>query len=143
MAFSTANGEARAIVTCPLRLKELGYATTPYVLDSTPPVLSVGRRVRHGVQFHWISPEEAYFVSPKGEIIPLVVIDDIPYLKTGTPMSKPRAATETRTIPCGTAMQRRRTRTQRLEHLNDTWSLMGNTFIRHHYVHRKSLVHTW
>ena len=56
LTFITANGKTRTNVTCPLRLKELEDAIKPYALDSTPPVLSVGRRVRHGFQFHWTSP---------------------------------------------------------------------------------------
>ena len=59
MTFITANGGTRTNVTCPFRIKELEDALKPYVLDSTPPVLSVGKRVRHGFQFRWLSPEEA------------------------------------------------------------------------------------
>ena len=59
----------------------------PYVLDSTPNVLSVGARYQQmGWWFVW-EPWSAtpYFLDAAGRKIELVTDGNIPYLKTSTP----------------------------------------------------------
>ena len=61
----------------------------PYVLQSTPNVLSVGRRCRHeGYGFYW----EPYaptprMVSPAGIEVPVEIHGDIPYFRDVTNLS--------------------------------------------------------
>ena len=82
--FNTANGNTYATTDILLRVEELDEDVEPYVLDSTPAVLSVGRRcVDFGYAFHWPpGSHKPYFVTPKGKRIELVVQDYVPYVKT-------------------------------------------------------------
>ena len=82
--FNTANGNTDATDDVLLRVDELDEDIEPYVLESTPAVLSVGRRCQeYGYQFHWPAfSSKPYFVTPKGKKIELTVQDHVPYLKT-------------------------------------------------------------
>ena len=82
--FNTANGNTDATDDILLRVDELDEDIEPYVLESTPAVLSVGRRCQeYGYQFHWPAfSSKPYFVTPKGKKIELTVKDHVPYLKT-------------------------------------------------------------
>ena len=82
--FNTANGNTYATTDILLRVEELDEDVEPYVLDSTPAVLSVGRRcVDFGYAFHWPpGSHKPYFVTPRGKRIELVVQDYVPYVKT-------------------------------------------------------------
>ena len=52
--LATANGVVEADTTIAMQVKQLEDNIDPYLLDSTPDVLSVGRRcVREGYGFHW------------------------------------------------------------------------------------------
>ena len=54
MVFHTANGSVSARTECPIYVKGIGRSISPYVLESTPDVLSLGRRcVDEGFTFHW------------------------------------------------------------------------------------------
>ena len=46
ITFKTANGLTKAEHEVDIKIDELGEVATPYVLPSTPNVLTVGRRVR-------------------------------------------------------------------------------------------------
>ncbi len=88
VTFTTANGKTKADKTIYMNLGDFDEEITPYLLASTPCVLSVGRRCReYGYSFHWIGGKWPFFVAPKqpGEkqpkIILLTVVDDIPYYK--------------------------------------------------------------
>ena len=61
----------------------LGKTIDPYLVKSTPAVLSVGMRcIDDGYDFVWIGSkrEDPYFVKPDGKTIPLTVNDYVPYL---------------------------------------------------------------
>ena len=63
-----------------------------YVLDSTPTVMSIGKRcMTMGYHFVWKPYKKPYILTPKGKKILLEVIDNVPYL----PLSK--------AIPCAPA----------------------------------------
>ena len=85
VTLATANGDTEASEVLPMFLKKLGEHIEPHVLDSTPNVLSLGRRcVLDGYTFHW----EGYSVHPwllapaSSENIFLNVQDFVPYLVT-------------------------------------------------------------
>ena len=82
--FNTANGNTDATEDILLRVDELDEDIEPYVLASTPAVLSIGRRCTdHGYSFTWPSGSDPpYFVSPQGKKVELVVVDDVPDLPT-------------------------------------------------------------
>ena len=82
--FNTANCNTDASEDILLRVDELDEDIEPYVLASTPAVLSIGRRCTdHGYPFTWPSgPDPLYFVSPQGKRVEMVVVDYVPYLPT-------------------------------------------------------------
>ncbi len=88
VTFTTANGKTKADHTIYMHLGDFDEEITPYLLASTPAVLSVGRRCReYGYSFHWIGGKWPFFVAPRqpGELQPkvilLTIVDDIPYYK--------------------------------------------------------------
>ena len=85
LTFATANGYTPATYRYPLFLEEIGYEIAPYVLKDTPAVLTVGGRVMNeDFSFFWPSCGIPYYLAPDGRMIELQVIDDIPYLLSGT-----------------------------------------------------------
>ena len=55
MVFETANGNVSAKTECPIFVAEINTTISPYVLECTPDVLSLGRRfVDEGFAFHWV-----------------------------------------------------------------------------------------
>ena len=70
-----------ADVVVPMNVRELQETATPYVLESTPPVLSVGRRcMRVNQSFLWLNLRMPFFIRDDGLVTRFRVIDDIPYL---------------------------------------------------------------
>ena len=79
--FSTANGSATARQVAPLFIDELGCNVSPYVLPSTPAVVSMGKRCMYeGYSFVWMDGKSPYFITPDKRRMRLRVIDDIPYI---------------------------------------------------------------
>ena len=84
LTFSTANGQTHATLCLPLHLSALGEDIEPYVLDSTPAVLSVGKRCRKmGYSFIWLAGKSPVFITPSLKAVVLEIVDDIPYLRPG------------------------------------------------------------
>ena len=94
LRLNTANGQVKADRIVPLRVRELGETISPYVLPSTPPVLSVGRRcMDEGYTFEWKPYSSTPTLrSPGGETIELRVDGYVPYIQSGAP-AVPAAAT--------------------------------------------------
>jgi len=79
----TANGENSSDKQGKVYVPQLGMTVDPYLVPSTPAVLSVGMRcVRDGFDFVWKGSlkEDPYFVKPNGERIDLTVKDYVPYI---------------------------------------------------------------
>ena len=79
----TANGTSQATTVAPLQVDRFMENIEPYVLPSTPNVLSIGRRCRHGgYGFYWPpfakTPE---VIAPDGSEIPVKVFGDTPYFR--------------------------------------------------------------
>ena len=71
----TANGTSQATMVAPLQVDYFMENIEPYVLPSTPNVLSSGRRCRHdGYEFSWKpfakTPE---LIAPDGTVVPVEV----------------------------------------------------------------------
>ena len=67
--------------TCMVRNETLGCNFTPYLLESTPPVMSVGVKcMDEGYDFVWRAGKEPYFQKPDGVRIKLTVRDYAPYV---------------------------------------------------------------
>ena len=57
-----------------------GHLLEPYVLDSSPPIISIGKRcMNHGWSFIWKAGRTPYFILPNGDKLKLRLVDDVPY----------------------------------------------------------------
>ncbi|CAE7392928.1 unnamed protein product [Symbiodinium natans] len=64
----TANGNVKGDKSVRIDFPEFGKELEFYVLASTPPVCSVGRRcMEDGYEFHWYPKKPPYFVAPNGQ----------------------------------------------------------------------------
>ena len=78
-----ANGPSSADQQIKINVPSLGIKANPYVLPSTPSVLSVGCRcVEQGFDFIWKACCRPYFRDKKDKKIFLDVRDNAPYLKS-------------------------------------------------------------
>ncbi len=84
LSFTAANWKTEAAEVPDIEVQEFDEVVSPYVLEATPPVLSVGARcMLHGFTFIWLAGECPYFVRPDGYWIHLRVIGNVPYLVPG------------------------------------------------------------
>ena len=87
IALSTANDLVNGDMVVRQQIKEFNEVAEPYILDSTPDVLSTGRRcVEDGYAFHW----EPYSLNPTiitatGKVVKLISRDCCPYLDDHEP----------------------------------------------------------
>jgi len=80
--LATANGVICADKTAKISVPKLNLSIRPLLLDNTPNVLSVGRRVvEDGWNFVWKSDGPCYF-EKDGETVPLEIHNFVPFLKT-------------------------------------------------------------
>ena len=82
----TANGESSSTKQGKVEVPELKEIVKPYLVESSPAVLSVGtRRVDKGYDFIWKGSkgESPYFITPGGKKVALEVRDYVPYLCSG------------------------------------------------------------
>ena len=78
ISIITANGESSSYLQGKVRNETLGCNFTPYLLESTPPVMSVGIKcMDEGYDFVWRAGKEPYFQNPDGVRIQLTVRDYI------------------------------------------------------------------
>ena len=97
ITFHTANGATRTENIASIHVRELDENIMPYVLDNTPPVLTVGYRcMEMGYTFVWPTSQDPYFIRPDGMIIRLMVENYIPYLVPNARQCKPRKPSGTR-----------------------------------------------
>ena len=67
IAIITANGHSSSALQAKVYNDTLGCKFDPYLLESTPPVMSVGVRcVDQGYDFVWRSGKSPYFGKPEG-----------------------------------------------------------------------------
>ena len=86
ITFVTASGSTPATEYLQLHIGELDEVIEPYVLASTPAVLSVGKRCHeYGYSFTWVAHKRPCFISPGGYVLTLLQVDgNIPYQNRGT-----------------------------------------------------------
>eukprot|EP00971_Amphidinium_carterae_P208356 4134138-Amphidinium_carterae.1 len=88
--MQTANGVMEASKRATEKVNTLRSTITPLLLDSTPDVLSVGRRcMTGGYSFHWESGMNPYFIDKKGRKISMTVDRYIPYLNDTPEIATP------------------------------------------------------
>ena len=85
--FETPGGKTPGDQCLLLHVGELDETIEPYILASTPAVLSVGKRcLEFGYSFIWVAGKRPCFISPGGYLLTLLQVDrNIPYLNRGTP----------------------------------------------------------
>ena len=67
VSLITANGPVQGDKSVSLEIPEFSNVLECYLLESTPPVCSVGRRcMDEGYGFHWYPEQAPYFVTPEG-----------------------------------------------------------------------------
>ena len=90
--LTTANGESSSSKQGKVFVPELGSKIDPYLVRSTPPVLSVGMRcIDQGYDFVWRGSrkENPYFRKPDGTKIEMVVDDYVPYIPSSCHVALP------------------------------------------------------
>ena len=81
--FSTANGTTSATEQVPIEVPSLRDSVRPYLLRSSPAVLSIGRRcAEEGYGFYWPPKGLPILETPTGQCLQLEVEGYIPYLPT-------------------------------------------------------------
>ena len=81
----TANGSIKGDKSVQLEVPEFGGKLECYLLDSTPPVFSVGRRcMEDGFEFHWYPKKAPYFISPEGKKLRCRVRGMVPVIASDT-----------------------------------------------------------
>ena len=81
--LATANGVTSVDEEIALRVEALDETIKPFVLESTPSVLTVGWRCMElGYEFRWPARSAPTFTCPDGRIITLDVEDYVPYLNS-------------------------------------------------------------
>ena len=72
ICLATANGSTRTDEVADVTVDALHKDFTPYILDETPPVLSVGVRcMEQGYSFIWPADSRPYFIRPDHKVIEL------------------------------------------------------------------------
>ena len=100
LTSNTANGKTFALEQASYQSAEFNEEIDAYVLDSTPAVISVGKRcMSMGYSFHWPSGKHPFFVCPDGMIVEFDVHGDIPYLRSGSRKSAPKTPTREILVP--------------------------------------------
>ena len=89
VTLNTPAGPQKVKYEAPISIASLKEEVPVIVLDSTPDVLSIGRRcVEDGYRFVWGAHSDTpYLTTPSGKRINLVVHGYIPYLEPHDPIS--------------------------------------------------------
>ena len=81
ISLRTANGKTNTKGVAHMRVEGLEELIEAYVLESTPSLLSLGKRCKElGYRFLWEPFCDPKFYDPKGKSIKVDVINNIPYL---------------------------------------------------------------
>ena len=81
ISLTTANGSTRADEVADVRVDAMHKPFTPYILEETPAVLSVGVRcMEQGYSFVWPADGKPYFICPDLGVIELSVDGTVPVI---------------------------------------------------------------
>ena len=104
--FDTANGERKAnrILPAGFQLQGEYFKGNPYVMGESPSVLSMGLRCLHqGFAFIWLPGLTPCMITPLGQVIPLDVRGNVPYVKADGLWNTSRDPSELATL-CGISL---------------------------------------
>ena len=86
----TANGSVQGNQAVNINLPELGQSVECYLLESTPPVCSVGRRcLDEDHDFHWPCRKAPYFITPDGKKIQCKLKGRVPIISNEETAASP------------------------------------------------------
>ena len=81
--LNTAGGTIYVTSSTEIPCTVLNEIIEPLVLDDSPTVLSIGKRVvHHGYDFVWRHGSKPYFKLQDGTKIRMEIVDDVPYIRT-------------------------------------------------------------
>jgi hypothetical protein len=81
--LNTAGGTIFVTSSTEIPCTVLNEIIEPLVLDDSPTVLSIGKRVvHHGYDFVWRHGSKPYFKLQNGTKIRMEIVDDVPYIRT-------------------------------------------------------------
>ena len=84
ITFHSANGPTVTEYVANVYADELDEHISPYIINNTPPVLTVGYRcMEMGYTFVWPTGQKPFFIRPDGMIVQVTVENNIPYLIPG------------------------------------------------------------
>ena len=87
ISFITANGSTESNAVAEIDLNTLPGSITPYILEQTPSVLSVGTRcMDQGYSFVWPAGSSPFLVRPDGKAVVLKVDGHVPILDDSCPV---------------------------------------------------------
>ena len=87
ISFITANGSTQSNAVAEIDLNTLPGSITPYILEQTPSVLSVGTRcMDQGYSFVWPAGSSPFLVRPDGKAVVLKVDGHVPILDDSCPV---------------------------------------------------------
>ena len=69
--FATAGGQIKVTHRSKVKVQGIEKEIWPWVTESSPELLSVGKRIKDGLSFAWIENEKPFFIDRKGNIIRL------------------------------------------------------------------------
>ena len=83
--WHSANGNVTCDSVLPIAVPDIADNNTEvYVMEDTPPLLSIGKRVIHrGYSFMWLNGKAPCLITPRNRIIPLDMSGDCPFIKKG------------------------------------------------------------
>ena len=80
--LATANGVLFATDVVDMQVSALREVVSPYVLENTPAVLSIGKRcMQDGYEFRWRPNKAPYFITPQGRKVVFEVENFVPYFR--------------------------------------------------------------
>ena len=99
MSFFTAKGVTSTNDVAKIHFDEFESTHTPYVLDESPSVLSVGKKcMEEGYSFVWPANGVPYMISPDNKKILLEVEGNIPYIVKDSDFCSPMIDEQTENI---------------------------------------------
>ena len=90
--FATAGGIIDVSEKATVDIKELGLTVTPWVADTCPELLSVGKRIQEGFSFFWPKQGQPYLIDSNNKVLKLDVRNNIPFIPAGGVRTSPNAA---------------------------------------------------
>ena len=108
VSLITANGPVQGDKSVSFKISEFSNVLECYLLESTPPVCSVGRRcMDEGHGFHWYPGQAPYFVTPEGRKPRCKMKGRVPVIGDEVMATPAAGDAKVATIPCSVVLLKR------------------------------------